>query len=316
MDHKNDLYVVTGAAGFIGSNIVRRLLDEGCRVRGVDDFSTGRRENIGEVLDRFEFIEGDLAEAGVADAALDGAAYVLHQAAIPSVPRSVTDPLATNRSCADATLRVLLAARDRGVRRVVLAASSSAYGDSEVLPKVETMKPNPLSPYAVAKLLQEHYAAAFSTCYEIETVSLRYFNVFGPRQDPFSDYAAVIPKFIRLLLAGKRPTIFGDGAQSRDFTYIDNVVDANLRAARADGVFGGEAMNVACGSRIDLNELVERLNRILGTDLKPEYAPRRPGDVQHSLADISLARERIGYSPSVDIDEGLRRTADWLRQQG
>lgn len=310
-----ELYVVTGAAGFIGSNIVERLLAEGCRVRGVDNFATGRRENIAPFLDRMEFCEGDLADEGVADTALQGATYVIHQAAIPSVPKSVDHPLPTNRSCVDATIRLLMAARDAGVKRVVIAASSSAYGDSEISPKVETLPTRPLSPYAVAKLTQEYYCQAFSTCYGIETVALRYFNVFGPRQDPTSDYAAVIPLFIRIILSGKVPTIFGDGTQSRDFTFIENVVHANLLAARAPGRFLGEVINVACGYSVDLNQLVQEINGVLGTDVKPTYAPARAGDVKHSLADIAKAKRLLGYEPQVDFQTGLERTAAWLKTQ-
>jgi nucleoside-diphosphate-sugar epimerase len=306
-------YVVTGAAGFIGSSIVRKLLAEGCEVTGIDNLSTGRIENIEEIRDAFRFVQGDAGDPALLASALSGAESVLHQAAIPSVPRSVADPLSTNYSCVDVTLRLLEAARDAGVRRVVIAASSSAYGDTEVLPKVETMTPRPLSPYAVAKLAQEHYARAFSLCYGLETVSLRYFNVFGPRQDPHSDYAAVIPKFIRLMLSGTAPTIYGDGEQSRDFTHIDNVVQANLLAARAEGPIMGETVNIACGDRISLNELVGRLNRTLGTEFEPRYDAPREGDVKHSQADISKARELIGYEPLVGFDTGLQRTAEFLR---
>lgn len=307
-------FVVTGAAGFIGSNLVRHLLAQpGCTVVGVDNFVTGRRENLEGLPASFAFMEGDLGCRETARRAVEGADYVLHQAAIPSVPRSVADPLATNYSCADVTLQLLLAAREAGVKRVVVAASSSAYGDTPTLPKVETMAPCPLSPYAVAKLVQEQYARAFSHCFGLDTVSLRYFNVFGPRQDPCSDYAAVIPKFTRLMLAGERPTIYGDGAQSRDFTYVDNVVAANLQAARAPGRLDGTVFNIACGNAIDLNALVARLNRLLGTAIEPIHGEPAPGDVKHSLADISAARERLGYEPQVDFDAGLARTIDWLR---
>lgn len=307
-------FAVTGAAGFIGSSIVRQLITEAdVEVVGVDNFVTGKRENIEDILDRFTFIEGDLGCEGVAEKAFAGADYVLHQAAIPSVPRSVDDPLATNYSCADVTLRVLMAARDKGVKRVVQAASSAAYGDDPELPKTEDMLPRPLSPYAVGKLLQEHYARSFSICYGLETVSLRYFNVFGPRQDPFSDYAAVIPKFIRLILSGKTPTIYGDGNNTRDFAYVDNVVSANILAARADGKFAGEVLNIACGESTDLNELVERINRVLGTSVVAQHGPPAPGDVPHSVADISRARELIGYRPVVDLDVGLEKTAAWMR---
>ena len=314
MPKEQERFLVTGAAGFIGSNIVRALLDEGAAVRGIDNFATGRRENIAEILDRMEWIEGDLAVPGVAEEAMEGIDYVLHQAAIPSVPRSVADPLATNTSCIDATLRVLLAAREKKVRRVVLAASSSAYGDTPTLPKREDMPTSPLSPYAVAKLAQEQYARAFSICYGTETVSLRYFNVFGPRQDPKSDYAAVIPKFITMMVRGRTPTIHGDGLQSRDFTYIDNVVEGNLLAARAAGPFRGEVMNLAIGDRISLLDLVAELNRILGTEIAPKHGPERPGDVKHSQADVTRARERIGFRPVVPFAEGLARTAAYYRE--
>jgi UDP-glucose 4-epimerase len=310
----SEKFVVTGAAGFIGSNIVRKLISEGVEVVGVDNFATGRKENIKEIEDKFTLIEGDLSVDGVAQKALEGADYVLHQAAIPSVPRSVKDPLATNTSCVDATLKVLMAARDLDVKRVVLAASSSAYGDTVVLPKREDMPTSPLSPYAVAKLAQEHYAKAFSICYGLQTVSLRYFNVFGPRQDPSSDYAAVIPKFIRIMLGGKQPTIYGDGEQSRDFTFIDNVVSANIKAARAEGEILGETVNIACGKRIDLNELVERINKVIGTDIKPIHGKPAKGDVKHSLADISKAKNLIGYEPVIDFDDGLKITADWVKE--
>ena len=309
------LYVVTGAAGFIGSNIVEKLLAEKCRVRGVDNFATGRRENIAPFLGRMEFVEGDLADEGVAAEALAGATYVFHEAAIPSVPKSVDQPLPTNRSCVDATLRLLMAARDHKVRRVVIAASSSAYGDVEVSPKVETLAPRPMSPYAVAKLTQEYYCQAFSACYGLETVALRYFNVFGPRQDPTSDYAAVIPLFIRLVLSGKTPVIFGDGTQSRDFTFIDNVVHGNLLAARAPGKFLGEVINLACGDSITLNGLVDSINTVLGTAVKAKHGEPRVGDILHSKADISKAKQLLGYAPKVDFMTGLTRTAEWLKTQ-
>jgi nucleoside-diphosphate-sugar epimerase len=308
--------VVTGAAGFIGSNLTRALVERGAEVVGVDDFSTGRRENLDAIAERVHMHEADLAAPGVAEEALAGADSVLHFAAIPSVQRSVEDPLTTHRSCTDATVRLLLAAQKHRVRRVVIAASSSAYGDIPTLPKTETMRPEPLSPYAVSKLCQEHYARAFSTCYRVDTICLRFFNVFGPHQDPHSDYAAVIPKFIRLMIAGEAPTIHGDGRQSRDFTYVANVVEANLLAAGADREFGGAVCNIACGRQADLNELVAKLNAILGTDHTPAHGPPRKGDVRHSLADISRAREMLGYEPLVDLDEGLARTVAWIRDNG
>ncbi len=308
-------FLVTGAAGFIGSNLVRRLLSDGKEVIGIDNFATGRRCNIEDLVDKFEFIEGDLSDRDVASSAVAKATHILHQAAIPSVQRSLNNPFATNSSCVDATLNILDAAVKHDIKRVVLAASSSAYGDTPTLPKVETMPTNPLSPYAVAKLTQENYAKAFSNCYGIETISLRYFNVFGPHQDPESDYAAVIPKFIRLMLSGKVPTIYGDGCQSRDFTFIENVVSANIKAATSENKILGEVVNIACGERIDLNELVVRLNNILGTEVTPEHGPSAKGDVKHSLADISKAREVIGYEPIVKFDDGLKLTADWVSEQ-
>lgn len=313
MSHRQERFVVTGAGGFIGSNLVRRLLAEGASVIGIDNFVTGRRENIEDLRGRMDFVEGDAGDPGLLREAFCGADYVLHQAAIPSVPRSIRDPLATNRSCVDVTLYVLQVAQECGVRRVVQAASSSAYGNTEVLPKVETMAANPLSPYAVSKLAQELYARAWSQCYGLETLSLRYFNVFGPHQDPKSDYAAVIPRFIRLMLRGESPVINGDGTTSRDFTYIDNVVSANLLGARAKGEIRGETVNVACGERITLNELVERINRVLGTRIKAIHGPERQGDVKHSLADISRAKTLLGYEPTVSFDAGLARTAEWLK---
>ncbi|MFH0911516.1 MAG: SDR family oxidoreductase [Planctomycetota bacterium] len=309
-------FVVTGAAGFIGSHLVQRLVEEGFEVVGVDNLVTGRLENLSGLLDRIDFVQDDAGKPGVLKKILRRGDFVLHQAAIPSVQRSVDDPLSTHYSCVEVTLKLLLAAREAGVRRVVVAASSSAYGDSEILPKREDMAARPLSPYAAAKLAQEQYARAFSVSYGLDTASLRYFNVFGPRQDPTSQYAAVIPKFITLMLRGERPTIYGDGTQSRDFTYVENVVRANLLAARCGGALKGEVLNIACGLRIDLNDLVAQLNAILGTSIDPLHGPPAPGDVKHSLADISLAKKRIGYEPSVDFEMGLRLTVDWFREQG
>ncbi len=304
---------VTGCAGFIGSHITRRLIAEGVETVGVDDFSTGKPENIADIRDRFDFVEGSACDPAVAARAVAGCDAVIHQASIPSVPRSVEKPLESMHSSVTATVTVLAAAKNAGVKRVVQAVSSSAYGDSETLPKSETMLPRPLSPYAAAKLAQEYYAMAFAACYALDTVSLRYFNVFGPRQDPQSQYAAVIPKFITLMLAGKAPVVFGDGEQSRDFTYIDNVVAGNLVAARAPGHFGGEVVNLACGDRVSLLELVELLNGILGTSLAPVHEPARAGDVKHSQADVGKAKELLGFSPAVDFAEGLRRTVAYYR---
>ncbi len=306
-------FLVTGCAGFIGSHLLRRLLADGVPAKGVDNFSTGKPENIADLRDKFEFVEGDLSRPEVAAQACAGVTHVLHQASIPSVPRSVDDPLGSLHSSVTATVTLLLAARDAGVKRVVQAASSSAYGDALELPKVETMIPSPKSPYAVAKLAQEYYAAAFSECYGLDTVSLRYFNVFGPRQDPNSHYAAVIPKFITLILAGKRPFVHGDGLQSRDFTYIDNVVAGNLLAARSPHPLKGAVINLACGDRIDLLQLVAEINRILGTNLTPEHGPERAGDVKHSQAGVAKARELLGFKPVVDFAEGLRRTVEYYR---
>ncbi|MBI3447982.1 MAG: SDR family oxidoreductase [Acidobacteria bacterium] len=308
------LFVVTGGAGFIGSNIVERLLREGERVRVVDNFATGRRENIDAASRaaggaRPEILEGDLADVEVARRAVDGASYVLHQAAIPSVPRSVADPVRTHAANITATLNLLQAAREKGVERFVYASSSSAYGDTPVLPKVETMPTSPLSPYAIQKLGGEQYARVFHALYRLPTVSLRYFNIFGPRQDPASEYAAVIPRFITMMAAGKSPTIYGDGKQTRDFCYIDNAVDANLLACRAGDSALGRAFNVACGRRISLLDLVRIVNGILGADVAPRHDPPRAGDVRDSLADVSAAHEHLGYDPKVHLEEGLARTA-------
>jgi len=306
------MYLVTGGAGFIGSNIVRKLLEEGEKVRVLDDFSTGRRENL-EGLSGFEVIEGSLTVPAVLDEALGGVDYVLHQAAIPSVPRSIADPLKSNEANVTGTLMLLDAAKRAGVKRLVFAASSSAYGDTEVLPKVEDMPAKPLSPYAVNKYAGELYAKVYADIYGLQTVCLRYFNIFGPYQDPASEYAAVIPKFILRMLKGEAPVIYGDGDQSRDFTYIDNAVEANLLACKSEKVGWGEVINVACGERYSLNELVAALNEILGTKIEPLYDEARPGDVKHSLAAIERARELLGYEVKVDFHEGLKRTVEWFR---
>lgn len=306
-------FLVTGCAGFIGNHIVRRLLDENVRVRGVDNFSTGKRENIEDLVNDFEFIEGDLCDEDASRRACDGITHILHQASIPSVPRSVADPLASLHSSVTSTVTLLMAAKDAGVKRLVQAASSSAYGDAERLPKTEDMLPGPLSPYAVAKLTQEYYARAFTVCYGIDTASLRYFNVFGPRQDPASEYAAVIPKFITLMLEGRQPIIYGDGEQSRDFTYIANVVEGNLAAARCPNPLEGAVINLALGDRISLLDLVNELNGILGTDIQPVHEAPRPGDVKHSQAGIEKSRSLLGFTPQVRLREGLERTVDWFR---
>jgi len=306
-------YLVTGAAGFIGRSIAAALLKRGEAVRGVDNFATGKRANL-VGLEAMEFVEGDLAEAAVCENACDGVEVIFHEAALPSVPRSVEDPVASNEACVDATVNLLWAAKQAGVRRVVYAASSSAYGDTPTLPKHEGMLPNPISPYAVAKLAGEYYMRSFTRVYEMETISLRYFNVFGPYQDPTSQYSGVLAVFCRKMLAGERPTIYGDGETSRDFTFIENVVEANLLAASAAGErVAGQVMNVATGVRITLNEVVEELRTITGYSGPVEYAPERAGDIKHSLADISLAGELLGYSPQVAFGEGLRRTVEWYR---
>jgi len=310
---------VTGGAGFIGSNLVRGLLREGQRVRIIDNFSTGRRLNIADLLesgnDRLELWEGSVTEPDFLRPALHGVETVFHQAAIPSVPRSVANPWECNYHNVTGTLAVLLAARETGVRRVVYAASSSAYGDTPTLPKVESMPARPLSPYALAKYTGEEYCRIFHSVYGLETISLRYFNIFGPRQNPASQYAAVVPKFINRMLSGQPPVIYGDGTQSRDFTYVENAVSANLLAARAPAEACGRVFNIACGRRLDLNALAEALNGILGTQLTPVYESGRMGDVKHSLADIREAGRWLDYQPRVDLEEGLRRTVAWYRDQ-
>ena len=306
------MYLVTGGAGFIGSNIVRRLLAIHEQVRLLDDFSTGKRENVKD-LSGAEIIEGSLLDQACVKAAVEGVDYILHQGAIPSVPRSVSDPLGSNEANITGTLKLLLAAKEAGVKRFVFAASSSAYGDTESLPKVETMPANPLSPYAVNKYTGELYVKVFADIYGLSTVSLRYFNIFGPYQDPASEYAAVIPKFIIRMLRGEAPVIYGDGEQSRDFTYIDNAVTANLLACKADKAGRGEVINVACGARYTLNDLVRVLNDIMATKIDPVYSEPRPGDVKHSLADITKTKELLGYEVKVDFEEGLRRTVEWFK---
>jgi UDP-glucose 4-epimerase len=308
-------YLVTGGAGFIGSNIVERLVADGQDVRVLDNFATGKRENLRDVEGRITLVEGDLCDLATVQKAVAGVDYVLHQGAIPSVPRSVNDPIGSNRANVDGTLNLLVAARDAGVKRLVFAASSSAYGNTRKLPKVETIRPDPLSPYAASKLVGEHYCKIFTEVYGFETISLRYFNVFGPRQDPKSQYAAVIPLFITKMLRGEAPTVFGDGEQSRDFSHIDNVIHANLLATQARKTAAGKVYNIACGEHYTLNQLVAILNKLLGTDLKPIYADPRPGDVLHSHADIRRARKLLGYQPLVSFEEGLRRTVEWYRKQ-
>ena len=306
--------LVTGGAGFIGSHLAETLLARGHEVRIVDNFATGRRENVLRLGDHVELVEGDLRSYERAAAAVSGCELVFHEAALGSVPRSVQDPLTTNAANVDGTVNVLLASRDAGVRRVMFASSSSIYGRNPALPKQEDMRPLPISPYAVSKLAGETYCQAFNAVFGLETVALRYFNVFGPHQDPDSQYAAVIPRFIVTLAAGRSPVVFGDGETSRDFTYIENVVEANLLAAeRPEAV--GETINVACGDRFTLNQLVDNLRDILGTDVRAEHAPERQGDVKHSHADITRARELLGYEPKVGFREGLERTVAFFERQ-
>ncbi len=314
-------YTVTGGAGFIGSHLTEELLRRGHQVRVADNFSTGKRENIDAAVRAsgvktpaaLEVVEGDLADLEVARRAVEGSQFVLHQAAIPSVPRSVKDPISSNRANIDGTLNVLVAARDAGVKRVVFAGSSSEYGDTPTLPKHEEMPTNPLSPYALQKVVGEEYLRLFTRLYGLETVSIRYFNVFGPRQDPGSPYSGVISLFIKWLLAGQAPTIYGDGGQTRDFTYVANVVDGVLRACEAPGA-SGEAINVATEGRVSLNELLAVLQGIIGTNLKATYGEPRVGDVRDSQASIDKARRLLGYAPIVPFEEGLRRTVDWFRE--
>lgn len=307
------LYLITGIGGFIGSSLARELLRRGERVRGVDNFSTGKKENLTEILSSIDLHETDLLDLNAMRLACAGVDYVLHQAAIPSVPKSVLDPIGSNRANIDGTVNVLVAARDAKVKRVVYAASSSAYGDTPTLPKHEGMLPDPISPYAVAKLASEHYMTSFFRCYGLETVSLRYFNVFGPRQDPSSPYSGVLAKFITQMLSGNQPTIFGDGEQSRDFTYIDNVVEGNLLACEASTQVAGKVFNVATGRRVTLNETFRILQQLTSYSGTPIYGAERGGDIKHSLADISLAEKYLGYKPKVDFERGLQRTVEWYR---
>lgn len=314
MPFQNATVLVTGGAGFIGSNLVERLLARGARVRVLDDFSTGRRENLADFHGRFELVEGSITDSSTCAEACRGADYVLHQAAIPSVARSVDDPGRTHDACATGTLNMLRGAHAAGVKRFVYAGSSSAYGDTPTLPKREDMPSRPRSPYAVAKLTGEHYAQVFPGLFGLETVVLRYFNVFGPRQDPGSQYSAVIPLFIVAALEGRAPTIHGDGGQTRDFTYIENVVEANLKACLAPaGDASGQVFNVGCGERISVLRLWHEIRAIVGVELDAIHAESRPGDVRDSLADLTRIRAHLGYEGRVDLAEGLRRTVDWLR---
>jgi len=313
INHKSERFLVTGGAGFIGSNICRRLVSEGCFVRVVDNLLTGKRSNLAEVWDKIEFVEADMGEPEAARSVVKDIDVVLHEGALPSVPLSVDNPANTHRHCVDATFTMLLAARDAGVKRFVYAASSAAYGDTPTLPKVETMAPNPLSPYAVGKLVGEYYCSVFSKVFGLQTIALRYFNVFGPHQDPASQYAAAIPAFVTAILRDQPPTIYGDGEQTRDFTYVDNVVQANLLAARAKETHG-EVVNIACGEAVTVNAIIGMINRLLGKNVQPIYAPARPGDVKHSLADITAAKKLIGFKPVLLFREGLEKSIDWYRR--
>jgi len=306
-------YLVTGGAGFIGSNIVEELVRRKQEIVVIDDLSTGKRENIKPFLDMITFIEGDIRDRELVRKALDGVDYVLHQAALASVPRSIENPILVNEVNVSGTLILLEESRRAGVKRFVYAASSSAYGDTEILPKREDMNPSPLSPYAISKLTGEYYCSVYYKVYGLETISLRYFNVFGPRQDPNSQYAAVIPIFITKLLMGESPTIFGDGEQSRDFTYVSNVVNANLLAATSDNA-KGQVVNIACGERYTLNELLDILKRMIGKDIKAIYTDPRPGDVKHSQADISLATKLLGFKPEISFEEGLKKSVEWYKK--
>jgi nucleoside-diphosphate-sugar epimerase len=306
-------YLVTGGAGFIGSHLTEELVRRGHTVRVADSLITGKRRNLDHIPD-VDFVEGDLADLAVAQRAVDGVEYVLHQAAIPSVPRSVKDPITSNRANIDASINVLVAARDAGVKRLVYAGSSSAYGNTPTLPKQEDMPTNPLSPYALQKLVAEQYAQMFTRLYGFETVTTRYFNVFGPRQDPGSPYSGVISLFATALLEGRQPIIYGDGEQTRDFTYVANVVDGVLRACEAPDA-AGQVINVATGGRISLNELLRVMNRIVGTQIEPIYKEERTGDVRDSQADVTKAKRLLGYTPIVSLEEGLRQTLAWCRTE-
>jgi UDP-glucose 4-epimerase len=307
----SDQFLVTGGAGFIGSHLVRRLLADGGRVRVIDNLATGKRERLRDLEGGIEFIEGDLADTSMCENALSGVDCVLHQAAVPSVQRSIKNPIETNKANITSTLNLLEGCRKHQVRRFVYASSSSAYGDTPVLPKREDMPPNPLSPYALQKFVGERYCQLYFRLYGLETVSLRYFNVFGPSQDPYSEYSAVIPKFATRLQRGESIVVYGNGEQSRDFTYVDNVVEANILALRAPRA-AGSVINIGCGERITLNRLIKILEAILEAQATVDYQPARPGDVRDSLADISLAQDLLGYQPKVTVAEGLRRTVTWL----
>lgn len=306
-------FLVTGGAGFIGSNIVKALIENGDAVTVLDNFSTGKRENLFEFEDKIEIIEGDIRDRGTVDRAVREKEFVLHQAALPSVERSIKDPNTTNNVNVIGTLNVLLAAKDYGVRRVLYAASSSVYGDTEQMAKVETMTVNPLSPYAISKLAGEYYCKTFSSVYGLDTVILRYFNVFGSKQDPHSEYSAVIPKFISCALKNKKPSVFGDGKQTRDFTFVENVVNANLLAIKKGDRMHGEVFNIACGKEVSVLSIVSILSKIFSRDIEPVFCEARLGEVRFSLADISKAKQRLNYSPLVDFEKGLEKTVQWYR---
>ncbi|HIE09067.1 MAG TPA: SDR family oxidoreductase [Armatimonadetes bacterium] len=310
-----EIYLVTGGAGFIGSHIVERLVRLGKKVRVVDNLSTGRLENIAHLLDEIEFIEGDICDPDLVREAMEGVEFVLHQAAIPSVPRSVENPLSTHEANVTGTVNVLVAAKEAGVKRVVYASSSSVYGDQPELPKRENQPPAPKSPYAASKLAGEYYCLAFCHVYGLDVVCLRYFNVFGPRQDPDSPYAAVVPKFISAFIKGEPPTIHGDGEQTRDFTFVQNVVDANLLALKAEGA-KGEVFNIASGKAVSVNRLARLIRELIGAvEVEPTYGPPRPGDIRHSWADISKAERILGYKPRWSLKEGLKATINWHRER-
>ena len=306
-------FLVTGGAGFIGSNICKKLISQGCFVRVIDNLLTGKRSNLAGISDKIEFIEADMGDEEIARSVMKDIDIVLHQGALPSVPRSIDDPAATHKHCIDATFTLLLTARDAGIKRFVYASSSAAYGEAPILPKVETMPPEPLSPYAVGKLAGEYYAKVFYEVFGLETISLRYFNVFGPHQDPTSQYAAAIPAFVTAVLKNQQPNVFGDGQQSRDFTYIDNIIEANLLAAQAEHT-AGEVLNIACGKAVTVNETIDIINDLLGKNIKPIYTDTRPGDIKHSLADITLAEKLLGFKPTVPFKQGLQKAIDWYRK--
>lgn len=306
-------YLITGGAGFIGSNITKKLLETGEEVRILDNLSTGNINNLNQFLDKVEFINGDFSDIEIARQSVKGVDFVLHHGAIPSVQRSIDNPIETNNVNISGTLNMLIACRDEGVKKFIYAASSSAYGDSPTMPKEESMMVSPKSPYAIQKLTGEYYCQIFNKIYGLETICLRYFNVFGPNQDPNSPYSAVIPLFIKKILNDENPIIYGDGETSRDFTYVENNIDANIKACLSKENIGGEIINIACGYQVSLNKLVSEINKILGKDIKPIYKEERKGDVKHSLADISKANKLLGYEPKISFEEGLKNTIDFYK---